>query len=80
MPCRLEHLVPGVVGDPESIKNESFSTGILDYPHYTRPSKWRGQKVPDVLLSGNHQKIEKWRKDSAVRQTALKRPKLLKKI
>jgi tRNA (guanine37-N1)-methyltransferase len=73
-------LVPGVVGDPESIKNESFSTGILDYPHYTRPNAWRGQKVPDVLLSGNHREIEKWRKNAAIRQTKLKRPKLLKTI
>lgn len=74
----LARLVPGVVGDPESVKNESFTTGILDYPHYTRPSIWRGKKVPDVLLSGNHREIEKWRKSAAIRQTAKKRPALLK--
>ena len=72
-------LVPGVVGDPDSVKNESFTTGFLDHPHYTRPSAWRGQKVPDALLSGNHREIEAWRKNAAVRQTNLKRPKLLRK-
>ena len=74
----LARLVPGVVGDPESVSNESFTTGILDYPHYTRPSRWRGKKVPDVLLSGNHREIEKWRKIAAIRQTAKKKPALLK--
>ena len=74
----MARLVPGVVGDPESVKNESFTTGILDHPHYTRPNVWRGIKVPDVLLSGNHREIEKWRKEAAVKQTKLKRPKLLK--
>ncbi len=73
----VARLVPGVVGDPESITNESFSTGILDYPHYTRPSVWRGQKVPDVLLSGNHREIEKWRKAAATKQTKKKKPELL---
>lgn len=72
--CRL---VPGVVGDPESIAKDSFSVGILDYPHYTRPSLWRGRAVPEVLLSGNHGRIEKWRQEQAVRQTKAKRPDLL---
>ncbi|MCG3204440.1 MAG: tRNA (guanine-N(1)-)-methyltransferase [Elusimicrobia bacterium] len=74
----LARLVPGVVGDPDSVKNESFSTGILDYPHYTRPSHWRGKKVPQALLSGNHKEIEKWRTQAAIRQTKKKRPSLLK--
>lgn len=76
----LARLVPGVVGDPESVKNESFTTGILDHPHYTRPNVWRGIKVPDALLSGNHREIEKWRKASAHRQTAKKRPALLRNV
>ncbi len=73
----LARLVPGVVGDPDSVKNESFTTGILDHPHYTRPSTWRDQKVPKALLSGNHKEIEAWRKAAAIQQTNLKRPKLL---
>lgn len=71
-------LVPGVVGDPESIEKDSFSDGLLDYPHYTRPGLWRGRKVPEILLSGNHAAIEKWRRDQALKQTAAKRPELLK--
>jgi tRNA (guanine37-N1)-methyltransferase len=70
-------LVPGVVGDPESIEKDSFSMGILDYPHYTRPSLWRGREVPEVLLSGNHAKIARWRADQALKQTKGKRPELL---
>lgn len=73
----LARLVPGVVGDPDSVKNESFTTGILDHPHYTRPSVWRGRKVPSELLSGNHRAIEKWRGEAARKQTAEKRPELL---
>lgn len=71
-------LQPGVVGDPDSIKKDSFSSGILDYPHYTRPRMWRGQNVPDVLLSGDHQRIEMWQKSAAVKQTKVKRPDLFK--
>lgn len=71
-------LVPGVVGDPESVEKDSFSDGLLDYPHYTRPSLWRGREVPEILLSGNHAAIEKWRRDQALKQTAAKRPELLK--
>lgn len=74
----ISRFVSGVVGDPESVKNDSFATGILDYPHYTRPSQWRGSKVPEILLSGNHREIEKWRKAEALQQTRKKRPDILK--
>src|SRR5258706_15361361 len=70
-------LVPGVVGDPESLIKESFSENFLDYPHYTRPREWRGVKVPAALLSGNHREIEAWRKGESFRQTKRKRPELL---
>jgi tRNA (guanine37-N1)-methyltransferase len=75
----VARLIPGVVGDPMSLERDSFSSGILDYPHYTRPSRWRGKDVPAVLLSGNHAEIEKWRRQEAVRRTESKRPDLLKK-
>lgn len=74
----VARLVPGVVGDPESVLNESFTTKILDYPHYTRPSVWRGRKIPDVLLSGNHSEIKRWRDNAAFRRTKKKRPDLIK--
>lgn len=72
-------LLPGVVGDGDSLSEESFSWGILDYPHYTRPSEWRGLRVPDVLLSGNHRDIELWRRKEALRRTLARRPDLLKR-
>lgn len=75
--CRL---VPGVVGDPASVENESFSDGLLDYPHYTRPQRWRGRSVPEILLSGNHAGIKHWREREALKQTKRKRPDLLKNI
>jgi len=71
-------LVPGVVGEPESIKQDSFSNGLLDYPHYTRPRNWRGRNVPDELLSGHHKRIARWRSKKAQEQTKRKRPKLFK--
>ena len=74
----VARLVPGVVGDPESIANESFSKGLLDYPHYTRPSLWRGKSVPETLLSGNHREIERWRSEAARAATQKKRPEILK--
>ena len=55
-------LLPGVVGSSETLKHEPFENNLLEYPQYTKPSTWKGKKVPDVLLSGNHQKIEEWRK------------------
>lgn len=71
-------LLPGALGSETSALNESFSTDMLDHPHYTRPPEFRGMKVPDVLLSGNHAEIERWRKEAAVSKTTRTRPDLLK--
>jgi len=71
-------LIPGVVGNEKSIKDESFSKGWLEYPQYTRPADYKGWQVPEVLLSGDHEKIKKWRKEQAEKRTKLKRPDLLK--
>ncbi len=71
-------LLPGVLGDEESAFRDSFGEGLLDHPHYTRPAEFRGRKVPEVLLSGNHGSIEKWRRREALKATLLKRPELLK--
>ena len=73
--CRY---VPGVLAE-ESTKEESFSKGLLEYPQYTRPETFNGKKVPEILLSGHHENIEKWRKEEAVRITKIKRPDLLEK-
>jgi len=70
-------LLPGAVGHPESTCHESFETDLLDYPHYTRPPVYRGMKVPEVLLSGNHAEIAEWRKQQAILRTAEKRKDLL---
>jgi tRNA (guanine37-N1)-methyltransferase len=70
-------LLPGVLGDDESAYRDSFGDGLLDHPHYTRPAEFLGRKVPDVLLSGNHAEIEKWRRREALRATLMKRPELL---
>jgi tRNA (guanine37-N1)-methyltransferase len=70
-------LLPGALGCGESAVNESFSTGLLDYPQYTRPAEYRGYAVPDVLLSGDHAKIEKWRKEKALEKTRRVRPELI---
>jgi tRNA (guanine37-N1)-methyltransferase len=74
----IARLCPGVLGDDESAKEESFSWGILDYPHYTRPPEFMGHGVPDMLLSGNHAKITEWRRREALKRTLEKRPDLLK--
>ena len=71
-------LVPGVVGDAASVGADSFVRGVLDHPHYTRPAEWRGRAVPDVLLSGHHAEIERWRVRARVRRTWTRRPELLK--
>ena len=71
-------LLPGALGSETSAVYESFSEGLLDHPQYTRPPEFRGMKVPDVLLSGNHAEIERWRKEAAVEKTRRKRPDLLK--
>jgi tRNA (guanine37-N1)-methyltransferase len=73
----VARLVPGVVGDSESLAAESFSRGLLDCPQYTRPAEYRGWEVPDVLVSGHHGRIAEWRKSEAVRRTWLERPDLL---
>jgi tRNA (guanine37-N1)-methyltransferase len=70
-------LLPGALGSDTSAVFESFSEGMLDYPHYTRPPEFRGIKVPDVLLSGNHAEIERWRREAAVAKTRRNRPDLL---
>jgi tRNA (guanine37-N1)-methyltransferase len=69
--------IPGVVGNPDSVKEESFDSGLLDYPSYTRPAEFRGLKVPDVLMGGDHARIEDWRRSKAKELTAEKRPDLL---
>jgi tRNA (guanine37-N1)-methyltransferase len=70
-------LLPGVLGNGESSVQDSFSTGLLEHPHYTRPADFRGMKVPDVLLSGNHANIEKWRREQSLFRTWSRRPDLL---
>ena len=74
----VARLLPGVLGDDESSHDESFSHGLLEYPQYTRPAEFRGMKVPEVLLSGNHAEIEKWRREQARLRTESQRPDLLK--
>jgi tRNA (guanine37-N1)-methyltransferase len=70
-------LLPGAVGDEQSVELDSFTRGLLDYPHYTRPAEFRGFKVPDVLLSGHHEQVRRWRKRQAVERTLRRRPELL---
>jgi tRNA (guanine37-N1)-methyltransferase len=70
-------LIPGALGCGDSAANESFSTGLLDYPQYTRPAEYRGHAVPEVLLSGDHARIEKWRKEQALEKTKRARPELI---
>ena len=69
-------LLPGVLGQADSHIQDSFSTGLLEHPHYTRPADFRGMKVPDVLLSGNHAKIEEWREEQSLKRTFMRRPDL----
>ncbi len=76
----VTRLVPGTLGDERSIENESFSWGMLDYPHYTRPREFRGLDVPKVLVSGNHKDIDRWRRTQALKKTLEVRPDLLDKV
>jgi len=69
-------LLPGVLGDEQSAADESFSHGLLEYPHYTRPAEFRGWKVPEILLGGNHGAIESWRREQAMESTRARRPDL----
>lgn len=75
----VTRLLPGALGKDESVHEESFTEDLLEYPHYTRPYDFRGKKVPDILLSGNHKEIEKWRKEQALERTKEKRPDLYEK-
>ncbi len=73
----IARLVPGVVGDDRSVDADSFTRGLLDHPHYTRPAEFDGRRVPDVLLSGHHEEIRQWRRDTALKRTVERRPDLL---
>ncbi|HHU64360.1 MAG TPA: tRNA (guanosine(37)-N1)-methyltransferase TrmD [Clostridiales bacterium] len=76
----IGRLIPGVLGNRQSCQDESFSQGLLEYPQYTRPSKYRNFTVPEILLSGNHKEIENWRRKQAILSTAKRRPDLLKNV
>lgn len=76
----VSRLIPGVLGSDESSQDESFSSGLLEYPQYTRPREYRGLTVPDVLLSGDHAKINRWRRDRALELTWRCRPEMLKSV
>ena len=73
----VTRLLPGALGDGESVHEESFNHGLLEYPQYTRPANFRGMQVPEVLLSGNHAEIERWRCEQAKARTRQRRPDLL---
>jgi tRNA (guanine37-N1)-methyltransferase len=73
----VTRLIPGALGCDQSAERESFSAGLLDYPHYTRPAEYRGMKVPDVLSSGNHAQIERWRRRRSIKKTLRRRPDLI---
>ena len=75
----VSRLVPGVVGDEQSVAEDSFSRGLLDYPHYTRPAEVAGHRVPDVLLSGHHAEVRRWRRKAALARTLERRPELLER-
>lgn len=74
----IARFIPGVLGDPTGAEDDSFATGLLEYPHYTKPEDYRGWHVPEVLLSGNHAQINRWRREQSLRRTWLHRPDLLK--
>jgi tRNA (guanine37-N1)-methyltransferase len=75
----VSRLIPGVLGDPTGAEDDSHSMGLLEYPHYTKPPEFRGWKVPDLLASGNHAKIDEWRREQALTRTFYKRPDMLEK-
>jgi tRNA (guanine37-N1)-methyltransferase len=72
--------LPGALGSEESVGDDSHSTGLLEYPQYTRPQSFRGWEVPDILLSGNHAEIERWRREQSLRRTAERRPDLIQRV
>jgi tRNA (guanine37-N1)-methyltransferase len=73
----VARMIPGVLGDEGASEDDSFSEGLLEYPHYTRPREFAGKKVPEVLISGDHQAIEQWRRAEALRRTWERRPDLI---
>ncbi len=75
----ISRLIPGVLGDPTGAQDDSHASGLLEYPHYTRPPQFRGWQVPSVLLSGDHAKIEAWRREEALKRTLARRPDMLEK-
>ncbi|MCL4273402.1 MAG: tRNA (guanosine(37)-N1)-methyltransferase TrmD [Anaerolineales bacterium] len=75
----VARLLPGVLGDPTGAEDDSHAMGLLEYPHYTKPAEFRGWKVPDILTSGDHGKIDKWRREQALERTFRKRPDMLEK-
>ncbi|QPJ61927.1 MAG: tRNA (guanosine(37)-N1)-methyltransferase TrmD [Candidatus Nitronauta litoralis] len=76
----VTRLIPGVVGDPASLDEESFENGLLEYPQYTRPRDYKGSEVPEVLVSGDHKKIKEWQRKAALKKTARHRPDLLEQL
>jgi tRNA (guanine37-N1)-methyltransferase len=76
----VSRLIPGVLGDPDGAWDDSFASGLLEYPHYTRPEEYRGWQVPAVLLSGNHAEIARWRRQQSLLRTCQRRPDLLDKV
>ena len=80
--CMIDAIVrlkTGVIGSPQSLEHETFEEGLLEYPQYTRPVKFEGRKIPDILLSGDHKKIKQWRQEQSLRLTRERRPNLLDK-
>ena len=73
----LTRLIPGVLGDPQAAENDSHASGLLEYPHYTRPEDYRGWQVPEILRSGHHARINRWRRNQALKRTLERRPELL---
>ncbi len=76
----VTRLIPGVLGDPQATSKDSHSSGLLEHPHYTRPAEFRGWPVPDVLRSGNHGAIDRWRREQSIRRTWERRPELLEAV
>jgi tRNA (guanine37-N1)-methyltransferase len=75
----VSRLIPGVLGDPTGAEDDSHSMGLLEYPHYTKPAEFRGWKVPEVLQSGNHARINQWRREQSLLRTLRRRPDMLEK-
>ncbi|MEL7644617.1 MAG: tRNA (guanosine(37)-N1)-methyltransferase TrmD, partial [bacterium] len=76
----VARFLPGVLGDPDGAVDDSFGSGLLEYPHYTRPPEFRGWEVPEVLLSGNHAEIARWRHEQSIIRTLANRPDLLEQF